>query len=155
MQTESLVILRLLFCFQCCVYSPCLAGATGEKFTWNLLLINLENACHLHYWKTIQHHWDSVGIGRDFSKCEFHEIWRSSICDENSLSELRCATEIYTRFQRRSIKKHFPILITCWNTILDILTWDMPGGIQYSAKCFPLSGLSQLWWDKWCQWWAF
>ena len=74
MQTEFLVILRLLFFFSSAVSTHHVCGATGEKFTCNLLLINLENASHLHYWKTIQHHWDSVGIGIDFFKCKFHEI---------------------------------------------------------------------------------
>ena len=73
MQTEFLVILRLFF-FSSDLSTHHVCGETGEKFTCNLLLINLENASHLHYWKTIQHHWDSVGIGNDFFKCKFHEI---------------------------------------------------------------------------------
>lgn len=67
MQTEFLVILRLLFFFSSAVSTHHVCGATGEVYLQ--LTSHLENASHLHYWKTIQHHWDSVGIGIDFFKC--------------------------------------------------------------------------------------
>lgn len=44
-------------------------------------------------------------------------------------------------------EEHFPKAERALRTV--------PGAIQYSAKCFPLSGLPQLRWDKLCQWWEF
>lgn len=52
MQTEFLVILRLLLFLSSALSTHHVCGATGKSLPATPSPLNLENASHLHYWKT-------------------------------------------------------------------------------------------------------